>query len=257
MTPRAILTIAGFTLLESVKNRLFILVIIGVVSLFGFTLFLGELAVTETTQVQGAVTGMMLRFFAVFILCTFVITSTIREFNDKILELFISLPVDRYTYLAGKLAGFYVLAVVIAIIVSMPLVLISNLAQLLLWCLSLICELWILAALSLLCLVTFKNITSAFAAVMAFYLLARTISTIQLIGSSQILESTSLSHEIITMVIDAIAFILPALDQFSKTEWLAYGGGGGDEVIFIAGQTVIYISLLFSAACFDLYRKNF
>ena len=38
---------------------------------------------------------------------------------------------------------------------------------------------------------------------MAFYLLARTISTIQLIGSSPILETTDFSHKVITMVIDA------------------------------------------------------
>ncbi len=257
MMVKPILTIARFTLLESVKNRLFTLVLLGVVSLFGLTLFLGELAVTETTQIQSAMTGLVLRLFAVFIICIFVITSTIREFNDKGFELIISLPVDRYLYLAGKMAGFCLLGVFIAIIVSMPLALIGNSSQLLLWCLSLICELWILVALCLLCLVTFKNITSAFSVVMAFYLLARTISTIQLIGSSPILETTELSHQVMVIVIDAIAFLLPALDQFSKTEWLVYGGGGGSEYMFVIGQTVIYIPLLFAAACFDLHRKNF
>ncbi|MCK5667992.1 MAG: hypothetical protein KAI15_02830, partial [Gammaproteobacteria bacterium] len=116
MTVKPILTIARFTLLESVKNRLFTLVLLGVVSLFGLTLFLGELAVTETTQIQSAMTGMVLRLFAVFIICIFVITSTIREFNDKGFELIISLPIDRYLYLAGKMTGFFVLAVFIAVI---------------------------------------------------------------------------------------------------------------------------------------------
>ena len=257
MTIRPVITIARFTLLESVKNRLFTLVLIGVVGLFGLMLFLGELAVTETIQIQSAMTGMSLRLFAVFILCIFVTTSTIREFNDKGFELLISLPVDRTTYLAGKMAGFCVLAVFIATIASMPLALITNASQLLLWCLSLICELWILTALSLLCLITFKNITSTLSFIMAFYLLTRTISTIQLIGDSPILETSSLSHLVMIRMIDAIAFVLPALDQFSKTEWLVYGGGGGSEYIFIIGQTVFYISLIFSAACFDLYRKNF
>jgi ABC-type transport system involved in multi-copper enzyme maturation permease subunit len=257
MILKPILTIARFTLLESVKNRLFTLVLLGVVSLFGLTLFIGELAVTETTQIQSAMTGLVLRLFAVFIICIFVITSMIREFNDKGFELIISLPIDRYLYLAGKMTGFCLLAAFIAIIVSMPLALIGSSSQLLLWCLSLICELWILIALCLLCLVTFKNITSAFSVVMAFYLLARTISTIQLIGNSPILETANLSHLVITKVVDIIAFLLPALDQFSKTEWLVYGGGGSSEYIFIAVQTVIYIPLLFAAACFDLHRKNF
>ncbi len=226
-------------------------------SLFGLTLFIGELAVTETTQIQSAITGMILRLFAAFIICIFVTTSTIREFNDKGFELIISLPIDRYSYLAGKMLGFCLLSVFIAIIVCIPLAFISNISQLILWCLSLICELWILTALSLLCLITFKNVTSALSSVTAFYLLARTISTIQLIGGSPILEKTEISHKIINMIIDIIAVLLPGLDQFSKTEWLVYGGGGSNEYLFIAGQTFIYVALLFSMACFDLHRKNF
>lgn len=257
MTIRPVLTIARFTLLESTKNRLFTLVLVGAVSLFGLTLFIGELAITETTQIQSAMSGMMLRLFAVFIVCIFVITSMIREFNDKGFELIISLPLNRYAYLAGKMLGFGLLSVCIAVVVCIPLVFISQTSALLYWCLSLICELWIVTALSLLCLVTFKNITSALAVVVAFYLLARTISTIQLIGGSPILETTSLSHKVITMVIDAIACLLPALDQFSKTDWLVYGAGSSSEYFFVAGQTLIYVILLFAAACFDLHRKNF
>ena len=256
-TIQPILTIARFTLIESIKNRLFTVVLLGIICLFGLTQFIGELAVTETTQIQSAITGMILRLFAVFITCIFVITSTIREFNDKGLELIISLPVDRYSYLAGKMLGFCLLAVFIAIIVCIPLALIDTTSQLILWCFSLICELWILTALSLLCLITFKNVTTAFSSVVAFYLLARTISTIQLMGDSPILGTAAISHKIINVVVDIIATLLPELDQFSKTEWLVYGGGGGSEYMFVAGQTIIYVVLLFAAACFDLNRKNF
>ena len=256
-TIQPILTIARFTLIESIKNRLFTVVVLGVICLFGLTQFIGELAVTETIQIQSAITGMILRLFSVFIICIFVITSTIREFNDKGFELIISLPVNRYSYLAGKMLGFGLLSVFIAIIICIPLALIGTSAQLMLWCFSLICELWILTALSLLCLITFKNVTSALSSVVAFYLLARTIGTIQLIGGSPILETTAISHKLINMVVDIIAVLLPALDQFSKTEWLVYGGGGGSEYMFVAGQTLIYVTLLFAAACFDLHRKNF
>jgi len=84
------------------------------VCLSGLTLFIGELAVTESAQIQSAISGMTLRLFAVFIICIFVITSMIREFNDKGFELIISLPLDRYSYLAGKMAGFCLLGVFIA-----------------------------------------------------------------------------------------------------------------------------------------------
>ncbi len=257
ITIQPISTIAKFTLIESTNNRLFTLVLLAVVGLFGLTQFIGELAVTETTQTQSAIAAMILRLFAVFIICVFVITSTVREFNDKWLELIISLPVDRYSYLLGKILGFFLLCVLIAIIVCIPLALINTTPQLILWCISLICELWILTTLSLLCLVTFKNATSVLFFVAAFYLLARTISTIQLIGASPILETAEISHKIINIVIDCIAILLPRLDQFSKTEWLVYGGGGSSEYMLVVSQTLIYVILLFAAACFDLHRKNF
>lgn len=255
MTIQPILTIARFTLLESFKNRLLALVLLGVVGLSMLTLFIGELAVTETRQIQSAIMAMTLRLFSVFIICTFVITSTVREFNDKGFELIIALPVHRHVYILGKMLGFFLLVTLTAMIVCVPLVLISHTSQLLLWCLSLIGELSILTAFSLLCLITFRSVLSTFFAVIAFYWLARIISTIQLMATSPILETASLSHKVITMLVDCIAILLPALDRFSRTEWLVYGGGDS-EYIFIIGQTAIYTTLLLAAACFDLHRKN-
>lgn len=254
MIATPILTIAKFTFLESIKNRLFILMLLGVISLLGLTLFITELAITETMQIQSAVMAMILRLFAVFVTCTFVITSTIREFNDRCFELIISLPLDRHTYLLGKMAGFSVLNVLIAMIMSMPLLLSTEITQLAFWCVSLICELSILTAFSLLCLITYRHVTIVFSIVAAFYFLSRTMSTIQLIAGSAILETADLTHKIMTIIIDAIALILPALEKFCRTEWLVYGG---DQNLFIIGQTVIYLTLLLAAASFDLRRKNF
>lgn len=252
---RSILTIARFTLIESIRNRLFILVLLGVFLLFLLALFIGGLAITETVQVQNAMAAIVLRLFAVFITSVFVITSTIREFNDKGVELIIALDLDRYIYMLGKMLGFYLLSVLIAAVVCAPLILTADLLPLAVWCSSLIFELWIVTAFSLLSLITFKNITSVFAVVAAFYLLARTINVIQMIGSSAILE-LSLSHKVIAAVIDIIALLLPTLDQFTRTEWLVYGSSINDY-LFVVIQAAIYIPLLLAAAAFDLQRRNF
>ena len=250
-------TIAKYTFIEAVKNRLFILMIIGLVSIYGFAQFIGELAITETQEVQVAIVGLIVRLFAVFIVSLFIITNLVREFNDKAIDFIISLPIPRYAYFLGKLFGFCFLSVVVAILISLPLLFYTVFPQVFLWSISLICELFIVTTLCLLCLFTLGHITTAFSAVMAFYILSRSIGTIQLIAHSPILESTTLSQKFINLFIDAIAYILPSLDVFTETEWLVYHTGSMDNLIIVTTQTIIYMILLSSAALFDLYRKEF
>ena len=92
---------------------------------------------------------------------------------------------------------------------------------------------------------------------MVFYLLARSISTIQLLSRSPILESTALSQQFMNKSIDLIAYVLPDLAGFTQTEWLVYSSGHAGDLIVIFVQSVIYVCLLSGAALFDLYRKNF
>ncbi|MFQ5659990.1 MAG: ABC transporter permease [Gammaproteobacteria bacterium] len=250
------ITIARFTFYEAVHNRLFGLMAAGLVCILGLSEFIGELAITETRQMQSVLVGSGLRFFAVCVIGLFVVTSMIREFNDKGFEMMLSLPIPRSSYYFGKFFGFFLLALVIAMAASSILLIYSQFSYVLLWFLSLLCELLIIIALSLLCLFTFTNVTVAFAAVIAFYLLSRSMYVIRLISDSPILEFKTYSQEIIKFVIDSIAFILPDLNIFTQSAWLAYGGGI-NSIGPVLMQTAIYLVLLTAAGLFDLYRKDF
>ena len=250
-------TIAIYTFLEAIRDRLFFLMVIGLICVFGLTEFAGELAITESSHVQGAILAAGLRLFAVFTIGLFVTTSMVREFNDKIFELVLSHPIPRSSYYAGKLTGFAMISVVVACLSALPLILYAPAEQVLIWCVSLICELLIVTTLGLLCLFTFSNITIAFSAVVAFYLLSRSMDAIQLISKSPILESDSISQALINHIIDAIAYLLPDLNLFTQTHWLLYESGDLNSLGVVMGQTVIYIVFLSGAALFDLYRKEF
>lgn len=247
--------IAFYTLIEALRNRLMWLV--GLVALIGIGLsgFLGEIAITESRQIQVALLAAFLRFSAVFLLATFVVTSMVREFNDKGLELVLALPLPRVSYLFGKLAGFAALALVPATLFGLLTALFAPWAQATLWTLSLLAELWLVAAFSLLCVLTFNQILPTLSAVMAFYLLARSIATLQLIGKDPLAADT-LAQKVMSSVIDAIAALLPRLDDFSRGEWLVYHSGAWSLLPPLMAQTAIYLALLTGAALFDLYRKN-
>ena len=231
--------------------------LIGIVIVFGLGQFVGDIAITETRQIQAGILAFILRFTAVLIVSLFVISSLVREFNDNTVNMIISLPVPRYFYYFGKLAGFAVLALVVAVLMSMPLWLYSSAGQTVLWTISLLCELLIIISVSMLFILTLENIPLAFTAVTAFYLLARSINAILLIGQSPILESTAISQKFMNALVVLISFVLPDLDKFTQTGWLVYSQGTIQNFCFIGIQTLVYMALLSAAALFDLYRKNF
>ena len=115
MIPAA-LTIGRYTLLEALRNRLLWLLLVMALGAVGVSGFLNELALTESRQLQAALLGAVLRLAAVFLIATFVVTSMVREANDKGLELLMALPLPRAVYLLGKLAGFAALAVLPAVL---------------------------------------------------------------------------------------------------------------------------------------------
>jgi len=252
---RRIGTIAHYTLLEALRNRLIWLVGLAVLGGLGLGGFLGELAVTEGAQTQGALLGAFFRLAAVFLLAAFVTTSMVREFNEGVLELTLSLPLPRGAWLLGKFAGFAALAVLFGAVFGIGLLPFCPPGQALIWGLSLICELWIVAALCLLCVVTFSQVMAALSAALAFYLLARSIAAMQLMGQSSPSENT-LSRQAVNFTVDALATLLPRLDEFTCSEWLAYGNASWTVLPPIAAQSLIYLLLLGAAALFDLYRKN-
>ena len=250
-----VVTIAVFTFLEAIRNRLFSLTIVGLICLLGLAAFVGQLAIVETRLIQAALIGSAMRLFAACVVSLFVITSTVREFDDKGFELILSLPIPRYEYFFGKYLGFLLLSVVISAATAALLLFYCDPTSVVVWFASLQCELSLVIAISLLCILTFSNITVSFMLVLAFYLLSRAMHALQLIAGSPILDYHTLSQDFMRHLLNGIAFMLPSLDKFTRSAWLAYGGHWKD-LAPVAAQTVIYLVLLCTAALFDLYRKE-
>lgn len=248
-------TIAYFTLLEALRCRLLLLMLTVVAGLFGLAQFLGELSITETRQAQASVTGSLLRIFSICATCLFVISSVLKELNDKGLELILSLPLPRHAYLFGKLTGFAGFSLCVAVLAALPLFLYAPAVAVGCWMLSLFCEQLLLAAFSLLCLLAFANISLAFTSAMAFYLLSRSMEALRLLSTAPVLVSDANSQVFMNFLVNALALLLPDLHAFTRSEWLVYGVDA-DAVGTVLIQTLVYLPVLLSAGLFDLYRKN-
>ena len=251
-----VLAIARFTLLEALRTRLLWLVLIALAGLVLSSLFVQQLAIAESVRVQTGFLAASMRLAVVFVLCLHVASSMAREFDDKGIELLLSLALPRAGYFFGKLLGFGAAAVIVAGLACAALAWLAPHAGLALWGVSLACELLLVVALTLFCALTFAQIMPAVSFVAAFYLLARCIGAIRLISGSELLPHREWSQRALGWIVDAMAMLLPDLSRFTNTAWLVNGSDGLPALAFVAAQTAIYGTLVVLAGLFDLYRKN-
>jgi ABC-type Na+ efflux pump permease subunit len=254
---RQIRLISKFTIIESLRNRLLWLSLILVAISFALVEFIGDLAITEHRITQVAILAAFLRLSAVVVVTLFVVSSTVRELQDKTLEMILAMPIHRSSYYFGKFAGFVVVALVMATLYSLLLLLYAQPDQVLIWGISLALELMLVVALGLVMLFTFKQIPSALTGVFVFYAAARTIVSIYLMSSNPIVPHVSLGQKFIDGFVNVLTWVLPNLQAFTRTDWLVYNTGQWSALLPLLMQTLIFLALLSSVALFDFYRKNF
>ncbi|MBF0110380.1 MAG: ABC transporter permease [Magnetococcales bacterium] len=253
----SVMAIAWVTVLEGIRTRMVGLMVVVFLMGMGLAFFAGALAVMETREVEAAVAGFFLRLGAVVTLALFVLSAQVREFHDKGIDLVLSLPIPRAGYLLGRLAGFALIALVVAAVFSSGTLLFAPVWQSVLWGGSLFVELLLVIALAVFSLLTFQQVPPAFALVMAVYFLARSVVVLQWVGQGPIMPQGVWTVWLMNRFIDVLAFFLPALDRMTQSDWLVHGDGGWDDLVFVLFQGGIYLALLVTAALIDLYRKNF
>ena len=251
-------TIGRLTVLEARRNRLLWLVL--AVALAGLMLaqFFAQVAITETDAIRITLMAALYRLAAVFILTSFVIASTQREFADKGVELTLSLSVDRASFCLGKLTGFTLCALTLAALFSLVLIVGPRAPVTItaIWGASLASELVLVATMATFCAFSLASSTGAFAAVLGFYLLSRSVGAMQIIAAATLADEPGVLAPLLNGAVEAITLLLPRLDLFTRSEWLTGSAPSQGELAIVAGQAALYVTLLAAATLFDFYRKE-
>ena len=249
-------TIARYTLLEALRTRLPAIALVALALLVLAGLFVEQIAVTEGARFRTGFYAASARWVTVFIIVFHVLAAVAREFDDKVLDVLLALDLPRSHYLLGRLAGFLAIGTLLAGAACLPLVWSASAPALLQWGISLGFELAIVAALALFCIFTFNNLMPAAGFVAAFYVLARVLTAMRLMAANPIAGADT-EHHAIALVVDGLAYVLPAFDGWTQTAWLVNQPAAWTDLGAIAAQGALYVALLAGAAMFDLYRKNF
>jgi hypothetical protein len=249
-------TIIRFTTLEALRTRL-PWIWIGVLACLGAaSVFVNQIAITESERLQWSFYASGARLAAVLTTALYITSSMVRELNEKGLEMALALDLPRAAYIAGKLAAFVLIVSAIALVAAAPLALARPISAVGVWALSLACELAIVSAFALFCVVSFGQVVPAILTLIGFYLLARSIDALRLLADSAVLGELGGVRAVFEHAFEAIALLLPALDRFTLTEWIAAEGVDADVLIPILAQTFIYAGVLLGACLVDFYRRE-
>lgn len=252
------LTIARYCWLEALRTR-YLWSLIGILLiLLTASFFFRSIAVTESARIQLGMFAALARVAAVLLIALHVAGTSARQFQDKETDLLFALDLTRTHYLVGRFLGYAAVCLLTTTLSGGLIALLTSPGLFFpwfAWTLSLWGELMLVCALTMFFMVTFAQIVPAVLFVVAFYLLARSISALQLLSHSPLFSSGDSLAVLGQRLVDSIALVLPRLDHFTQTAWLL----DADAAISLGPvlwQSLIYTGLVLGAALFDLYRRE-
>jgi hypothetical protein len=248
-------TVARYVLVEARRSALPWLASACLAAALGLAGFLSQVAITESSALQASVCAALLRACAVFLVAAHVSASVVREANEKGLELALALPMPRPAWYLGKLLGFACAGALIAALFALPLAAWAKPASLAAWWLALAAELAVVAAAALFFASALGQTVAAITAVLGLYVLARSISTIQVIAGGP-LTGDGAAAAAARWFVDALALLLPRLDAVARGDWLLYGAPAAGELAQSLTGLAVYAVLLAAAGLFDFSRRN-
>jgi ABC-type Na+ efflux pump permease subunit len=248
-------TLARLVLIEARRGGLPWLALASIVVGAALAGFLSEVALTETGALRISIVAAILRASAVFLIASHVASSTLRELNDKGLELLLALPLSRAGQYCGRLAGYMGCGFGLGLLFGAAVALLAPAAAAAAWGFSLACETALVAVIALFFASTLAQLVPAIAATLALYVLARSMAAIQLIASGPLAEPSA-AGQAARWSIDAIALLLPRFDSVTQTAWLLYGPPSPSAYALALGGLALYAVLVLAAGLFDFQRRS-
>lgn len=247
--------IAVMTGLEALRSYALQALLVLALLTLGFVVFLGEIILHDRQSIQLLMISGLFRVQAVLVITLAVCTQLAREEQEGQLYQQLALPIARWQYCLGKSLGFFLLAAVTSLLLGLLTLPLAPALATVQWSISLFLELSIVVTLSLLMSISLRRPLVASLAVMAFYTLARLLSTLSHIADDPIFEQTAF-HFFMKTLLWGLDAILPNLDRFTRAEWLAFGMSQVSEFLGLLAMSLTYSAALIFASMIDLTRRH-
>lgn len=251
-----ITVIAQQGLQEAWYSRFYLLVAVITVICAGLGLFAGELVLTGSEGTRLTVYNFSARLALAAVFAIYVAQSLLRDRLEKQTEIYLSLDMPREVYVLGRSLGFMAVLVIGVCLAALYPAWHVSLGVTSGWALSLFAELSIVLFLTVFVTITLNNAAASLSVVAGFYLLARNMGNLLLLSQSPILEGREGGLEWAKSVLQLINVVLPDLWRFAPSDWLIGNTVNTADLAMNILAAGLFCLLLFTAASFDLHRKN-
>lgn len=258
-------SIIRYTILTAMRDWLYLgILVLSLGSVFLST-FLGGTAVVEQGLMSMAYMGGSCRMIMAIGLILFVCFHVRRSFDNKEVELILTRPISRVSFVFA----YYLAFAFLSFTMILPLMFLflfllkigyvwGSYSGVLFWGLSFYFETLILIGFAFFASLILSSAVSAVLGTFAFYFLGR-IFGFFLISINNPISLTHASYwgKFTEQILNIIGIFLPRLDMFAKSEWLTYGVMDYQQFLMFFITSAIYIPLLITMAVFDFVRKEF
>jgi hypothetical protein len=258
-----VISIIRYTLLTAVRDLLFFGLFILVLCAIGVSFTLGGTALVEQEQMVLSYIAGSVRIILITGIVLFICFHVRRSFENKEIDLILSRPISRTSFMLSYWFGFTVLALMLTlpIIGVMAIITKSDPMGLAFWSFSLLCEIALISAFALVSSLIMQSAVTSALSTLGFYLLARMmgffILTVKSMPASVSGDFESKITWLMEKGLQVVSVTFPRLDLFGKTSWLLYGLHDAPNLWIVPVQSLIFIPFLLSIAVFDFKRKQF
>jgi len=101
----ALLSIAKYTLIEQIRNRLYLIILFFGAAILGFSILMGALAPSHRVRVIFDLGLVTLELFGMLTAVFGAVTLVLQEIESKTIYLILTRPINRATYILGRFLG--------------------------------------------------------------------------------------------------------------------------------------------------------
>jgi hypothetical protein len=249
-----------YAILTAIRDLLYVGLLLAFLFVIALSIFIGGTALAEQRQMSIVYIATSTRIIFVVGMILFVCFHIRRMFDNKEINMILSMPISRLSFVLSYCLGFICVAILAILPVFLFLFLFFsiNLAGTLFWALSVLMEVMLVIAFALASAFILGSATTSALACFGFYVLSRIIGFfIASLAIPESLYSDSKLSIFMIALLKGISALLPRLDFYGKSSWLVYGVGGVQEVWLCVLQFLPYFGLLLAVAVFDIKRKDF
>ncbi len=253
-------TTIRYVLLTALRDWLFVGIMAALICAVFLSHFLASTVMVEKDEMLSSFTAGSARMIMVTGIIIFICFHVRRAFENKEIDLMLSRPISRASFIVSYWLGFCLVSVLMLVALAAYMIIFYkyDFVGLSIWVSTMAFELFIVNAFAVFASVILRSSVSSVLLCFGFYIISRMIGFFYYVLDKITVYNWKDFDFYAQKIIWMVSYLMPRLDLFAQSNWLIHGVNFSAEDIYLPIiQAAIYIPLLLLFAIIDFTRKQF